>query len=369
MTNHDLAGKLVEWYQEHRRELPWRNTNDPYKIWLSEIILQQTRVAQGLPYYKSFIKAYPKLPQLAKAPERDILRLWQGLGYYSRARNLHACAKTVWKDYQGKFPNSFDGLRQLKGIGDYTAAAIASFAYNERVAVLDGNVFRVLARVFGLHHDIRSTQGKKRFAALANGLLPEKEPGTYNQAIMEFGALHCTPRNPKCSSCPIQQSCVAFKQDLQEVLPVKSKLAKPTRRIFYYVVIRSGSRVAMKQRGVGDIWSGLFDFPMLESKSRLTKIRLARWLSNELSRRAPEIQITGEYKQVLSHQVIHARFVELEWTSMKLPAKPIFDDVRFYSPSQVVKLPKSVLISRYLDDRRYPRELVNLHPGAVKRRT
>lgn len=344
--------KIVEWYQEHHRDLPWRNTRDPYRIWLSEIILQQTRVVQGLPYYRAFVRKYPKLPLLASAPEQQILRLWQGLGYYSRARNLHTCAKQVQRDYHGKFPGSFDELRKLKGIGDYTAAAIASIAFDERVAVVDGNVFRVLARVFGIHADIASTEGKRKFSVLANQLLPAKEPGTYNQAVMEFGALHCTPRNPNCGDCPLQRHCVAYQKDLLTVLPVKIKKLKVTPRNLCYVVIRSGQRWLMRQRKGRDIWAGLYDFPVIESKAKLSHESIIRELkASGLNMRHRIVPDAVEVpKHILSHQVIHARFVEVRVPpNWKIPGTLFFEGAKFFSALQVTRLPKSVLISRYLN--------------------
>lgn len=351
MTDRIFSGKIVEWYQEHRRALPWRRTKDPYRIWLSEIILQQTRVVQGLPYYLSFVKKYPRIQQLARAPEREVLRLWQGLGYYSRARNLHACARTVSTKLAGKFPSSYDQLRQLKGIGTYTAAAIASMAFDERVAVLDGNVFRVLARVFGLEEDIASTKGRKAFFQLANRLVPAEHPGTYNQAIMEFGALHCTPRAPHCDECPFRQSCYAFRRNAQDLLPVKKKNRQPKARYFVYLVVRSGNRWLMKKRTGRDIWSSLYDFPLLEFKSRPGSSALA----SEVVRRAgldkkmaSGIDVSSECRHVLTHQVIRARFVELKWPEREIPDNLLFNGSRFYSIGQVRKLPKSVLISRHL---------------------
>ncbi len=346
-----FSRKIVEWYEQHHRNLPWRKTRDPYKIWLSEIILQQTRVAQGLPYYRAFVRKYPKLSLLASAPEQEILRLWQGLGYYSRARNLHTCAKQVHRDFRGKFPVTFIELRKLKGVGDYTASAIASIAFNERVAVVDGNVYRVLARVFGIHADIASIAGKRKFTELANQLLPPHAPGTYNQAVMEFGALHCTPRNPNCEDCPLQRHCVAFQKDLQLILPVKIRKAKVTQRILYYVVIRSGQRWLMRQRTGKDIWSGLYDFPVIEAKTKLKLESIMRELKASglkvHNHTVPDVIEVP--KHILSHQVIHARFVEVsvppQW---KIPRTLFFVGAKFYSASQVSQLPKSVLISRYL---------------------
>src|SRR5690349_7153792 len=223
MDNRYFSEKVVKWYEKNKRDLPWRETRDPYKIWLSEIILQQTRVSQGMPYYLRFIEKFPTVAALASASEQEVLRLWQGLGYYTRARNLHKCAKKVATDYKSVFPYSFDELKKLPGIGDYTAAAIASIAYQEPVAVVDGNVFRVLSRVFGIETEINSPKGKKDFTQLANELISKKHPEKHNQAMMEFGALYCTPKNPSCTDCVFSSQCFAFKKNLQLVLPVKTK--------------------------------------------------------------------------------------------------------------------------------------------------
>ncbi|HYG19647.1 MAG TPA: A/G-specific adenine glycosylase, partial [Ohtaekwangia sp.] len=241
MDNRYFPDKVVEWYDQNKRDLPWRQTRDPYKVWLSEVILQQTRVSQGLPYYLKFIEQYPDVHALAAASEQEVLRCWQGLGYYTRARNLHKCAKQVASAHRGIFPTSFAELKTLPGIGDYTAAAIASISFGEQVAVVDGNVFRVLARIFGIDKPINSPEGKNHFSTLANALISKHpQPDIYNQAVMEFGALHCVPKNPLCDSCPFKGICVAAMQELQHALPVKLK-AKPVRkRYFNYFVIRKG---------------------------------------------------------------------------------------------------------------------------------
>ncbi len=360
-----FSDKVVEWYLEHRRTLPWRRTRDPYRIWLSEIILQQTRVVQGLPYYHAFVRRYPSVRQLAAASEREVLRLWQGLGYYSRARHLLQCAKSVVGKFGGKFPSTFAQLRELKGIGDYTAAAIASFAFNERVAVVDGNVFRVLSRVFGVREDITSTKGKKVFSELANRLIPADQPRLHNEAVMEFGALHCTPRNPACHNCPFERTCRARREGAQELLPIKSAKASAKHRRFYYMVLRTGDRWLMRQRQGKDIWKGLFDFPLLESKAALSPgealklFRAKSGLSIVIPRRP---LVFGPYRHVLTHQVIEARFVEVfvaepgmgrDEKKSLARAKTLLkkDGAGFYSSRQVVRLPKSVLISRYLGER------------------
>ena len=266
----NFAKLLADWYLENKRSLPWRETNEPYRIWLSEIILQQTRVDQGKPYYLSFVKAFPKVEDLAQAEEVDVLKLWQGLGYYSRARNLHASAKYVASDLQGKFPSSYKDLLALKGVGDYTASAIASICYNEPVAVVDGNVFRVLSRIFGIDTPINSTEGVKQFKQLAQELLDKKDPANFNQGIMEFGATHCKPQNPLCDSCPFAAKCVAFNQNRISELPVKLKKQKVKNRYFNYLVFISeeGETILEQRRGKG-IWEGLYEFPLVETSEEV----------------------------------------------------------------------------------------------------
>ena len=254
-----FSDKIVKWYLNNGRPLPWRDTRDPYKIWLSEVILQQTRVAQGLPYYQRFVESYPSVAHLARADEQHVLRSWQGLGYYTRARNLHKCAKTVVSIHNGRFPGTSGELLRLPGIGGYTAAAIASFAFDERVPVIDGNVFRVLSRIFGIDVPINCAQGKQIFSELAAKLISAKHPALHNQAMMEFGATHCTPLNPQCSVCPFKNSCVAFNQELVNVLPVKNPAKKSRKRYFYYLVVEKDDSFLMKRRADKDIWQGLFD--------------------------------------------------------------------------------------------------------------
>ncbi|RZK92973.1 MAG: A/G-specific adenine glycosylase, partial [Hymenobacter sp.] len=256
---------MLAWYPRHRRDLPWRHTRDPYAIWLSEVILQQTRVAQGLPYYLDFLSSYPTVEALAAAPEQEVLRHWQGLGYYSRARNMHHTAQQIVREFGGRFPATYAGLRQLKGVGPYTAAAIASFAFDEAVAVLDGNVFRVLARIFGLHADIAAPSSRKEFQALADLHLPPSHAADFNQAIMEFGALQCTPAKPDCLFCPLQSECWAFQHGQVALLPVKAKAKAARTRHFHYLVLRHGGQLYLKERPGGDIWQGLYDFALVET--------------------------------------------------------------------------------------------------------
>ncbi len=345
-----FSKKIISWYHEYHRDLPWRNTQDAYKIWLSEIILQQTRVAQGLPYYEKFILNFSNVKSLANAKERDVLRLWQGLGYYTRARNLHKCAQEVVRNFDGKFPKTFGELKQLPGIGDYTAAAIASFAFNEPVAVVDGNVYRVLSRVFGIDKNIASPEGKIFFSKLANQLISKDEPALHNQAVMEFGALDCLPQNPHCEDCIFQKTCVAFQQDLQLILPVKIKQQKVTKRYFYYFFVRNGKKILMTERTGKGIWKGLYDFPLHEEKRpvRPEKI-IGKYFPLDGNEKGS--QISEEYKHVLSHQIIHARFIQIDWPSAKeLPPSLIHLNARWYSLNQMEKLPKPVLITRYLGD-------------------
>ncbi len=263
-----FSNLLVQWYLQNKRDLPWRNTQNPYPIWLSEIMLQQTRVVQGLPYFLSFMNAFPTVFDLAKADEEQVLKLWQGLGYYSRARNLHKAAQYVAFQCNGVFPKSYIELLKLKGIGEYTAAAIASFSYNEAVPVVDGNVFRVLSRYFNIETDIAAASAKKEFAALAFELMPKNDPAIFNQAIMEFGALQCVPKNPNCEICPMNNSCLALQKKKVHLLPVKSKKLKVKNRFFNYLIIEDDNNKTIVQKRTGKgIWENLYEFPLIESES------------------------------------------------------------------------------------------------------
>lgn len=342
-----FSKKLVEWYQDDHRDLPWRNTRDPYKIWLSEIILQQTRVVQGLPYYQKFVKRYPTVGALARANQRDILRLWQGLGYYSRARNLHACARAIVDLHQSKFPTTAAELRTLPGIGPYTAAAIASFAFDEPVAVVDGNVYRVLARYFGIADDITSTAGKQRFAQLAQELIPHKQPASYNQAIMEFGATCCTPHSPACDDCVLRSGCKAKAGQNPEHYPVKGKIKVVRQRYFYYFVLRKAGKIAMKPRTNKDIWQGLYDFPLMETNKVLTPASMKKLLGQPDDRWT----VSAEYKHQLTHQTIRTRFIEWrDQTTLKQIVGSWMDGVQWLTNREAEKAPKPVLILRYLQE-------------------
>ena len=351
-----FAKKIIAWYEENKRSLPWRETKDPYKIWLSEVILQQTRVAQGLQYYHRFVEQYQTVKSLALAKEQDVLRLWQGLGYYTRARNLYKGARKVVDEYKGIFPNTFSELQKIPGIGSYTAAAIASFSFREKVAVVDGNVFRVLARTFGIDQDILSNQGKAIFSKLANELISHESPDLFNQAMMEFGALQCIPKNPPCEICIFKKQCFAYAHNLQSSLPVKNKKPKVRNRYFHYVVITRGKRLMMRQRGEKDIWQGLHDFYLIETAKpsdigklvkkhgALKKIKNSVWGAS-----------SNVYKHILSHQTLYASFIILELDAKSSPDQALPDPAvyKFYPLSKIAALPKPVLISRFLEDYGY----------------
>jgi A/G-specific adenine glycosylase len=346
-----FAQSLLQWYARHKRPLPWRETKDPYAIWLSEVILQQTRVSQGLPYYLDFINTYPTVLALALAPEEEVLRHWQGLGYYSRARNMHHTARHIAEALQGNFPTTYQGLLKLRGIGPYTAAAIASFAYGEKVAVLDGNVFRVLARVFGLADDIASPAGKKVFQHLADACLPAQHPDTYNQAIMEFGAIQCTPNAPDCLFCPLQQHCFAFQNGLVQALPYKAK-ARPSReRYFHYLVFEWENQYYLKKRVHRDIWQGLYDFYLHE-----TDTAEFSWELSGAERAPLGIQIKSRqepvktYKHLLTHQKILARFHRLQLAAPLSPETLAITGLVLFNAAQIEQIPKPVMIARYLKE-------------------
>lgn len=311
-----FSKQLISWYQVHKRDLPWRDTQDAYRIWLSEVILQQTRVNQGLPYYERFIETFPTVQQLAAAPQEEVLKLWQGLGYYSRARNLHTAAQQVVK-MGGIFPDSYKKLLDLKGIGDYTAAAIASFAYKEAVAVVDGNVYRVLSRIYGINTAINETAGIKEFKQLAIQLLDIKNPDVYNQAIMEFGALQCVPKNPDCTVCPFQADCIAFNDQRIANLPVKIKKTKVKNLHHHYIVVQTpGNNTVLQQRPQTGIWAGLYEFPFIESDGALLSVEFREQLEKQdwwLGFRFRE-SVFNQHPIIhkLSHRKVHAYFWIIE---------------------------------------------------------
>lgn len=283
-----FTATILQWFQDNGRALPWRDTRDPYAIWLSEIILQQTRIEQGLPYWERFMRHWHTVEELAAASEDEVLREWQGLGYYSRARNLHTAAKQIVE--MGGFPRTLEGIKRLKGVGDYTAAAIGSIAFDLPAAVVDGNVYRVLARHYGISTPINTTEGKKEFTALAQELLPARQASAFNQAMMDFGAIQCTPQSPLCLSCPLQESCIAFREDRVAALPVKRKMLKVKERHLTYIYIRYKGRTAIHRRQAGDIWQGLYE----------------PWLTDEVPPGA--ILLRQDVKHVLTHRVLYADF-------------------------------------------------------------
>lgn len=305
------------------RKMPWKGEKDPYKIWLSEIILQQTRVEQGLGYYQRIVKAFPTIKKLAKADDNQVFKLWEGLGYYSRCRNLLATARQIAEEKKGIFPSTYEEILALKGVGTYTAAAIASFAYNLPHAVLDGNVFRVLARVFGIDLPIDSKEGKEKFSELAQSLLDTTSPGLYNQAIMDFGAVICKPIAPQCGNCPFSKTCVAFVKKKVAEWPVKSKKLELRKRWFYFLILSYRGRIAVRVRTQKDIWQGLHEFPLMETAAATTWPSLARlaekkgWLSPKAYQTE---QVSALYRQTLSHQLIAGQFIHIT-----LKKKPSLD--------------------------------------------
>lgn len=310
----DFIKEVISWYSENKRDLPWRNTRDPYVIWLSEIILQQTRVDQGLPYFLRFLERFPTIADFASAPEDEVLRLWQGLGYYSRARNMHKTAQIVIQEYAGRFPSTYNELIRLKGIGDYTAAAIASFASNEPKAVVDGNVFRLLSRYFGIEEVINSNKGKKTFTTLANTLIDKACPGLSNQAIMEFGALQCKPQSPDCSACPLHLTCFAYSHQKIDQLPVKLKRTATRNRYFNYVVACHESRLLFNKRTGNDIWQNLHEFPLFETAVPISSLELIgdKDFTDLFGHHVEIIAEYGPFHHALSHQRLHACFIVIK---------------------------------------------------------
>lgn len=303
--------KLINWYAVNKRDLPWRNQTNAYFIWLSEIILQQTQVVQGLNYYLKFIKNYPTVKTLANACEDEILKDWQGLGYYSRARNLHSAAKSIIEKHNGKFPTNYEEIKNLKGVGDYTAAAIASFAYNLPHAVVDGNVYRVLSRLFGIETPIDSGIGKKQYQELANELLDKKNPATHNQAIMEFGSQYCKPVNPDCNNCIFNKKCFAFANNLVSVLPIKEKKTKIRNRYLnYLVLIDKNKNIFLNKRSENDIWKGLYEFYLFESDKELSEFELwnNKTIMSLIASNYSITYVSKLYKHILSHQHLYAKF-------------------------------------------------------------
>ena len=312
----EFSNSLLHWYLQNKRDLPWRNTLLPYPIWLSEIMLQQTRVAQGLPYFLSFMEAFPTVFDLAKADEEQVLKLWQGLGYYSRARNMHKTAQIIAFDLNGNFPNNYNDLLKLKGIGEYTAAAIASFAFNEVVPVVDGNVYRVLSRYFDIETDIASSSARKEFTALAKELIPNDNPALFNQAIMEFGALQCVPKNPNCEICIFNSSCAALQKKKVSELPIKLKKTKVTNKYFNYLVFLDDSNsTIINKRSEKGIWHNLYEFPIIETENEINFDDLYKLVHKNYSNleiKSISIYNDNQIIHKLSHQKLHINFYKVE---------------------------------------------------------
>jgi A/G-specific adenine glycosylase len=321
----NFTDALTSWYLQNRRDLPWRNTTDAYTIWLSEIILQQTRVAQGLPYFNRFLEAYPTVLAFAAASEDEILKIWQGLGYYSRGRNMLYTARLVADKHQGVFPSSYNELIELKGIGEYTAAAISSFAANEPKAVVDGNVSRVISRYFGIEEPINSTKGKKLFQQIANDLLHQSQPGLHNQAMMEFGAIICKPKNPNCTDCIVRVECFAFNNNKINQLPVKLKTVKVKERFFNYILISDIESLILNKRDESDIWANMYDLPLIETARLLSdkEILESNLLAPFIDADVPcKIDIFDTQKHILTHQCIYYRFIKINVDFEKIKLEP-----------------------------------------------
>lgn len=340
----EFSNSLIQWYLQNKRDLPWRNTTNPYHIWLSEIMLQQTRVAQGLPYFLSFTEAFPTIFDLANANEEQVLKLWQGLGYYSRARNLHATAKHIAFELNGEFPLTYKELLKLKGVGEYTAAAIASFSFDEPVAVLDGNVFRVLSRYFNVESDISLPKTKTEFQQLAQEVLDKKNPALFNQAIMEFGALQCVPKNPNCEACVLNSSCAGLQHKKVNELPVKTKKTKVTPRFLNYLILKDSDSnfIVQKREGKG-IWENLYEFPVFETESQLSENEIIEQVSKMQFFNLQPFEVVSLHNDVLlhklSHQHLNIRFFEVQFDSKLPDSKPL---------TEIEKLPFPIVIHNFI---------------------
>ncbi len=334
--------QIVEWYTEHKRDLPWRKSKNPYHIWLSEIMLQQTQVAQGLPYFLKFTENYPTVFDLANAEEEEVLKLWQGLGYYSRARNLHFTAKYIANELNGVFPKTYKELIKLKGVGDYTASAISSICFDEPDAVVDGNVYRVLSRYFGIKTAINSTEGIKEFKALAQEVLDKSQSGLYNQALMDFGAIHCKPKKPLCEDCMLTANCVALNTNLVSELPYKEKKTKVRNRYFNYLfIITQDEQTILNQRVGKGIWQNLYEFPLIETKKAISKKALLSHQEFKPFLKATEVTLFNSIDIVhkLSHQHLHTKFWIIRISKVDTETLAIKD---------LEKYPVPVLIENFL---------------------
>ncbi len=340
--------EIQNWYLQHKRDLPWRNTSDAYVIWLSEVILQQTRVEQGMPYFYRFLEKYPNVTAFAKATEDEILKLWQGLGYYSRGRNMLFTARQILENNQGIFPTSYQELIKLRGIGEYTAAAISSFAADEAKAVVDGNVYRVLARWFGVEEPINSPAGKRIFQSLADEILDRKHPGQHNQAMMEFGAMLCKPKNPDCNICPVRENCNAYQTKRINLLPVKLKTVKIRERYFNYFLITDGDQILLNKRSIDDIWANMYDLPLIENQTYIPVEALSALpeFKSFFGDQAIIFSSSPVQKHILTHQRIFAHFVHLQVDTKKINMQPSWF---FTSVDDLEKLALPKIVHQFLD--------------------
>ncbi len=347
----EITHRLSNWYKINKRDLPWRQTSDPYCIWLSEVILQQTRIQQGLGYYLKFTNTYPSIFDLANADIDEILKLWQGLGYYTRARNLHATAKTIVNEHNGNFPSTYAELIQLKGVGEYTAAAVASIAFKESVPVIDGNVLRVISRLFSIEDPVNSNPGKKAIKKIVAELIDKNAPGTFNQSIMEFGSLQCTPQNPDCKNCILNNFCLGLENKKIDTLPRKIKNKPQQVRHFNYLVLTNSTHILIKKRNENDIWKGLYEFPLYETEKKLTHEKLIdndRW--NKYSDSITIQKISKEYKHILSHRILKAIFIIAESDKIIIENKNEY----FLIPiAEINKYAVPRLIERFLTDYKF----------------
>lgn len=345
-----FTSHLLKWNEQvNKRQMPWKGEKDPYKIWLSEIILQQTRVEQGWAYYEKFIKAFPTVQKLAKANDEKVFKLWEGLGYYSRCKNLLATARIISADYKGKFPDTYEEIVSLKGVGPYTAAAIVSFAYNLPYAVVDGNVMRVLSRYFGVDTAIDSTEGKKLFQQIASDCLPQNKAGVYNQAIMDFGATFCKPQNPTCKECPLKKKCVAFANEKVNELPVKEKSIQKKERWFYFLVIHAGDKTYVRKREGKDVWENLYEYVALEIPSEMDAATFTKTpvFKKSMGDGKFEVKnISKVYRQLLSHQTIYGRFMTI---TVSKPLKHLKGYI-LADKKEIKQLPFPRLINNWHED-------------------
>ncbi|MEE9438446.1 MAG: A/G-specific adenine glycosylase [Saprospiraceae bacterium] len=341
-----MTQDLLNWHKDINRNLPWKVDSTPYKIWLSEIILQQTRVAQGMPYYLKFIKIYPTIIDLANAPQNDILLLWQGLGYYSRARNMHHAAITVRDDFGGIFPTTYNDVLMLKGVGDYTASAIMSFAYGKPYAVVDGNVIRVVSRYFGISEAVDVAQGKAKIKSIASKLIENVDPAKYNQAIMDFGALQCTPKSPNCGNCPLSNQCQAHLNEVVNKIPYKSKKIKKVKRYLHYFNIRWDDNMIVQQRTEG-IWKGLYELPCIENKSdcELTQLQVEDYIKSNYNFLPIKIIMRHQVKHILTHQTLNIRFYQIVVPTID----SILEHQRIINAKDICDYPLPIVISKFLN--------------------